>query len=376
MPEAAMQRSERQRRPTRILVGLPIAVSLFACFAGCSNKVTRNPLPDWTSSDETDGGGVDGAPPVIAPGMFGITVPASVGYPSRTRVLGTSNQPCAIPLGEARTAGPANAIECVIDMDELDLFAQGLAFDIATPPGGCDYVLYEPYLYASWPQGTGPLTVSYTVQPDGTFSDEVNSQNGVPTCKLDHSKTTVGGPNCCEGSYTLTITSAMTGKSTTKVANWGGISPDCYDGAAFLVADAKLDSAGFPVDTIYTVNREMQQIPIRHTRLSDKYPRITVPLANFVDDGRDGGAAPIALTLGRSRPRYTISCRDHADEVLGQITLNVREWNEKAELAKDGNPNTTGVEPLSGSPIDDYSDWADLADQGILYTRVQRSMAK
>lgn len=367
-----MQRSDARSTRRRGLAFL--AVTLGTCVAACSKNATREPLPDWTSppagGTADGGGGAEGGG--VPNGTFGITVPATVAYPTRLRVLGTTDQPCAIPLSGAMQGGPANIAECVLDMDELDLFVQGLAFDIHTPQGGCDYVLYEPYLYASWPSGTGPTAVAYTQQPDGTFSDEVNSQNGEPTCAFDFRRTVVGGPNCCAGTYTLTITSAQTGKSTTKVANWGGVSPDCYDGAAFLLDGVKLNPGGYPQDPIYFVHGAAQRLPIRHTGLSDKYPPITVPLANHVDDAPTDAPLPIALTTGVARSKYTISCLDNADEVLGTIRLDVREWNEKPELARDGNPNTTGIEPTFNGPVNDLLDWADLVQQRTDYTRVVR----
>lgn len=361
--------------------------SLCACLAACSSKADREPMPDWSSDAATGGvgeAGVDagadsdasGDAATIPPSTFGIVVPSTVAYPNRLRILGTKDQPCATMITDGGAGPTGGEVECVLDMDELDLHVQGYALDIITPLGACDYVLYKPYIYAAWPSGTGPSTVSYTVQGDGTYSDEVNSQNGTPACPYDYRSTYVGGPNCCDGSYTLTITSADTGKTTTKVATWGGVDSDCYDGAAFWLEGGPFDSKGFPIDPIWFIDREMQRIHIKHAGISDKYTRgagLSVPLASFWNEIPGRTTPPIALTEGLARANTRIECLDNAHEVLAVIRLHVREWNEKVQLASDGEPNTTGTEATFGGPIDDYFDWADLAKQGQDYTRALRS---
>lgn len=359
------------RTSDRAMGGVVLACAVVACAIGCSNKITRQPLPDWSGGYDTGGTSDGGGVPEHT---FGIAVPASVEYPTRLRVLGTKDTPCALPVAPySGQGGLANDIHCVLDMDELDVFVEGVTFDIVVPQGGCDYVLYSPYLYESWQTGTGPTTVSYTVQPDGTFSDEVNSQNGVPACAFDYSHTNVGGPNCCGGTYTLTVTSAQTGKKTTSVADWGGISAKCFDGAAFLRDGVVVDPSGYPEDPIYAVKRAAQTIPIHHKGLSDTYPPINVPLANYWNEGASSGSTPpAALTGPGARQNYQLLCLDNADEILGRITFDVREWNEKAQLEQDGDPDTSGTEPYYAAPINDFLDWADLAAQGKKFTQVVR----
>lgn len=347
--------------------------------AACSTTQDRAPLPDW-SSDTTPGGvgdasvdadtGADAGIP-LPPATFGLGTPPDLPYESRLHAAGAKTTPCATSL----SATPPE-IECVLDIEELDLVAQGYAFDIVAPEGACDYVRYVPYMYAAWPIGTGPSTVSYTVQPDGTFSDEVNSQNGTPACPYDYRATYVDGPNCCDGTYTLTITSAQTGKTTTKTAAWGGVDSACYDGAAFWLDGASFDGKGYPLDKLYAVGRKSARIPIKHQSVLAKYTRgggNSVSLASYWNEVAGRSTPPVALTQGRARVDTRIECVDTADEVLAVIRLHVREWNERAEFLKDGNPNTQGNEPVFGGPLNDYLDWGDLVSSGVDFTRAVRS---
>jgi hypothetical protein len=264
----------------------------------------------------------------------------------------------------------------MFDINELDLWVLGFSFDVAAPGGGCDFVEYEPYIYASWEAGDGPTEASYTVQKDGTFSDEVNSENGMPACQYDYSRTFVNGPNCCSGPYTLTIKSAETGKVSVVHANWGGPSADCFDGAAFLRKGVELDRAGFPLDPIYYIDREHQVIPIVEEGLSDKYVLgglgpVNVPLANYWNS--NDGKPPAALHSPGARADYTLTCFDDAQEILARIRFQVREWNEEAQFNTRGDPDTTGTErAFEPAPINDILDWKDLADQGIDYTHTIR----
>jgi hypothetical protein len=68
-----------------------------------------------------------------------------------------------------------------------------------------------------------------------------------------------------------------------------------------------------------------------------------------------------------------VECVDNADEVLARIQFDVREWNEKAQLAQDGDPDTTGTEPYWNTPVNDFDDWADLRQKGIDYTHIVRA---
>lgn len=343
-------------------------IALLACaLLACEQKQEKKPLPDWSGHyDQGDSGVVDaskGAPV----GGFSMVIPDDVEYPYRLYEEGREDAPCAIDLGDQSHKD----IRCILDMNELDLFVQGFKFDVVTPEGGCDYVLYDPYLYESWEIGQGPTEVSYTVNEDGTFSDEVNSQGGTPACNFDYSHEAALGPNCCYGQYTLTIKSAMTGETTTEANVWGGPSPDCYDGAAFLRDGVKLDAYGFPLAPIYPVDREHHVIPIVQQGLSDKYPKINVPLANYWNP--EDGTAPKGLRDMNARPDYTLTCLDHADEVLGRIRFQVREWNEEVQFDTHGNPDTLGVErDFDSPPINDELDWKDLMDQMIDFPRTLR----
>jgi hypothetical protein len=244
--------------------------------------------------------------------------------------------------------------------------------------GGCDFVLYEPYIYESWPSGPGPKEVSYTVHPDGTFSDEVNSANGIPVCGNDHSCLVGGGPNCCTGTYTLTVTSAETGESTTCEGAWGGDTyADCYDGAGWLLKGLNVPEHAFPPDPIYYVDQKDQVIPIEEQGFSARYNYhdvailpTNVQLANFWDPA--DGPLPDSLTDWPARPDYTFTCLDDAQEVLARIRLQIREWNEEVQFDTNGTPDTMGEELKFPSPVNDILDWKDITKLGAGHNFVTR----
>ena len=358
-----MRGSAMRRETARVSV----ALALLGAVGACQNQQERTPLPDWSDGYDIErDGGADGSVISVPTGGFGLAIPSAVDYPARLYEVDSHEAPCAISLGDA----DHNDIRCILDMDELDLFVLGFQLDVLTPRGGCDFVLYQPYIYESWPIGAGPEDVSFNVQDDQTFSDEVNSENGVPVCPFDYRRTTADGPNCCTGDYTLTRTSAKTGKVSEEHLNWGGPDPECLDGAAFLRDGASFDANGFPLDPIYRVNRQEQVIHIKHQSLSDKYLGVNIPLANYWDDA--DGAPPGALSSSLARPDYTFLCLDDAEEVQGRIRLQVREWNEEVEFDAKGDPDTSGSEAKFDSPVNDLLDWKDMADQNVDFPRVLR----
>jgi hypothetical protein len=360
--------SSNRARRNGALLQAALSCTLAGALLACDDKQTREPLPDWSAGYDIaapDAGlDYDARRGGVPAGGFGIVIPDDVKYPHRLYEEGTNDAPCAVTLGDQLHKD----IRCMFDMNELDLNVLGFKFDIIAPVGGCDFVLYSPYIYDSWEIGTGPTEVSYTLEADGSFSDEINSENGEPVCKFDHSREYVDGPNCCTGPYTLTVKSAETGKSTPVHAVWGGPSADCYDGAAFLRDGAQFDRFGFPLDPIYYIDREHHVIPIVEQGISDKYPDTNVPLANYWNP--QDGEPPAGLSSDRARRDYTLICYDDAAEMLARIRFQMREWNEEVEFDTRGNPDTVGQEiEFDQGPINDILDWKD---QGVDYTMTLR----
>lgn len=348
-------------------LALAIASAVTACEG---DDAPREPLPDWSGGyadggirprDPVDGPGTPeiqfGTYDDLIEGDFSIAVPRNVAYPIRIRKLGSAAEPCGITPGDV--GGLHNEIQCVLDMDELDLFVLGMAGDVVVP-AACEYLLYRLYMYENWPVGLGPDTVSWTVQPDGTRTDEVNAADGNAVCAFDHERLDPAAPNCCLGTYEQRIKHAETGEVQVSTHAWGGKPGDCYDGAAYHAEGAAIDEAtGFPVATyVYGHDRSFVQ-QVRVDGISEHYFS-TVPLASFYDPTDHAGGPPAAFTGEFAVPTSDFLCLDHAEEIRARIRLTVREWNEEAEFDADGDPDTEGLEPGWDTRYDDFPDWAEL----------------
>lgn len=329
---------------------------LTATALGSCAPPEREPLPDWSE-------GAESAPPidpvdpeVIEP--FALRPVTDMGYETRLRETRTANNPCEIEP-DGTTLG-YQEIDCTLDINELDLYGNGLDFDFSVPYGACEFVVYWHYMYEAWEVGEGPTDVSWDVDLTGNISNEVNAVGGVPYCEYDYGWRSPDFPNCCTGSYTVTITNTDTGQvTTTPPQYWGGNPADCYDGAAFWDPEASPAEDGWPMAKIIFTRERAWTKRFHFDALSSTY-YTNVVLANYFDPLEHAPlGAPAGLLGDFAQPYYTFQCFDHAEELLGEIRLVVKEWNEEVEFYADAEPDTTGVEPVSGHPINDRMDWAD-----------------
>ncbi len=271
-------------------------------------------------------------------------------------------QACSVPVGDFNSS--AADIVCLVEAHELDLYARGLTLKMSVPAGLCDYALEVPYTYFSRLAGMGPA---------GPFAYTSTD----PVCAFDY--TSGGGPNCCEGNFSISAGTATqparTGKYTGKVSN-------CLSGPN--IAEFDKDSIGRPMSKLYTestsglaVSRKMTPPiesglnsnvwianyfnPAQHTHLSTYSPTI---------DLLGGTNAPIAFDpavtatadVVTANPFQTYICYDRNREIKARIRVMVREWNMISELKQGGNPDTAGA---SGSdPINDFFDWRDFETIG------------
>lgn len=327
-----------------------LAFSLLAL--ACDEPEEREPLPDWSDGYPDASAGLE-----QPSNAFSIALSSSMEYTARLGQRDALTRPCAIAPAEA----PA-VLDCLADMNELDLWVLGFAYDIHVPQGMCDFILHVPYMFANFETGQGPTRVSYTVNADGTFSDEVNAMNGKPYCQYNYSFENAQAPNCCFGSYTLAITSAATGKVTTTVGDWGGRRGDCYYGAAYVEDGAVKDPEGVPMSRFIYTHRSEHVEHIKFDGVSDKYPA-NVAHANYYDPADHAGGMPAALAAPGAHPYYEAYCLDDAEEIIAHLRLIVREWNQEAEFEVMGDPDSEGVEAaFEDGPIDidDLYDWKVL----------------
>lgn len=371
-------RTARARRGALMLVAATL-------LGGCAPAQSRQPLPDWSAG--YDKSAAMPGEPAIAQSMavqfgrhsdlpqdgMGVAISSDVTWPMRIRKLDSVATPCAVSGAQD---GKPHQIDCVIDMDELDLYVLGVKFDIVVPEGMCDFTLREWYMYENFEIGDGPTEVSWTTHTDGSVTDEINARDGKPFCRYDYRTQfapTAHAPNCCLGAYTQTVTNADTGSHVTTHAFWNGRPGDCYDGAAYLDEEAKITEDGFP-EGIYTyLGRTAWLKTVKFKGLSEHYGA-NVPLASFYRPTEHGGDMPAALKATFARPRYELSCEDDAKEEIAHISLTVREWNEEAQFDADRDPDTTGTEPGWNTPIDDIPDWDVLTPDDTSYPMLRRSM--
>jgi hypothetical protein len=373
------------------LTVLGIAGVASALLSACGEE-SRKPLPDWSDGYETGGpmaapgaGGSDGGaitedggtvdPNVPPSGTFAIRMASAVRWPLKIRDRDALEDdrivPCYVEPGPRETElefAEHKKVRCIIESDELDLHQLGLQYDVIVPEGMCDFLLRVPYIYENFEIGVGPTEVSYTLEEDGSFSDEMNSIDGKPYCVYDYG--IFGGdlPNCCYGTYTKTVTSAKTGKVSMSPGTWGGGKlGECYYGGGYLDAEATLDTEGFPVaQTIYVGREALVQHEVFEGP-EGKYIS-NIALANYYDSKDHGGRAPAAIRADFARPNYEYYCLDDAEENIAYIEIVVREWNEEVEFDADGDPDTTGIEPDWELPrtddINDWTDWKDVDSDG------------
>lgn len=360
---------------------LLLGLSLSAC-----TEAERGELPDWSdyyagtnpeTGDTGDGGSTD-----VVIDSFGIGLPVDLGFDARISKKGDSSAECTLDVPE--DYADYQSMDCVIEMNELDLYAQGLRYDVMVPEGDCDYLLYWHYQYQAYEVGIGPEIVSYTVTTDGTVTDEQNISSGVPVCEYDYSLANTDAPNCCLGTYKVRVTYEQEGGAPEVVESteydWGGDIASCYAGAAFDWPQAAFNEDGWPMGNWTYLGGDAISLAFEFDGLSTKYGT-NVNLANYYDPADHDGSMPagfqpvaeeIDAWLAYSvdpNPYYIVKCTDNAWEVKAQLRLQVREWNEEEQFYAEGNPNSgeTGTEPASGEPLNDLFDWRDVAPGDSTY---------
>lgn len=290
------------------------------------------------------------------------------------------SKPCQVTSTSA-----SKSINCVVEANELDLYFHGVELHYNVPSNMCSYVMQrQPYYYA-WKPGTGPTLFTVdnrTVTPTITVTGNGGTYDGAPICYSNYAdaknpySNNADGPNCCVGSYTVRTIEppAEAGGSDTvsdAPGEWGGTAGSCLAGPA--VDNLTLDEDGFPKSVLYYVeslglnSSYKVTAPIQTNRTENYY------VANYFKASEHAGGRPAAFSSFSTPapnvvsfpslwPYHSFYCMDRAGEVLAQITVSVREWNEVAEfdLGVAGDPDTTGAESNPAFQLNDHNDWKDL----------------
>jgi len=295
------------------------------------------------------------------------------------------------------TAAAGEDVSCYVDAMELDLYVRGLELRYNVPKNMCNYYVFSPYYYYNLEPGYGAESFSYDVNAAGAVVNKVigganaahSSWNGItPTCNYNYNTPGVNGPNCCLGSYTLTtrtwdpslnvdpgtgVAAGGYGAPAVATVEWGGRAVNCLKGPAM---DSQSKTAGgWPKDTIESVETSGKNASYNIAAPITKEAASNVHVANY-------SAAVLAAPNTRLswkkvfqsatniyptvQPYYELTCYDRAEEIKSRIRLYVREWNNVAQFdlrTTTGNPDIGGSEATyPNQPINDYFDWADLAD--------------
>ncbi len=284
------------------------------------------------------------------------------------------SQSCKTDVSTTAT-GTVNDIICYTEVADADLYAQTFNFSYTAPIDGCAYVLETPYYFVDYPTGTGPATISYTVEVNGTIDTLAPGAgwtivNSAPSCSFDYTSNFPNGPNCCAGKYTATIDTktlnaagATVDTFTTKTASWGGKVGNCAEGAVVQgTTFARSLTTNLPVSLLITTYGGLTggySVPANITK-----PWATaVPIANYVANP----AAPPPPLNGQGHLYYQWDCLDPAFALQGRIRLMVRKWKMQSQLALgiNGNPDLTGVSDGQPDPYIDYDNWAQIEGDAV-----------
>jgi hypothetical protein len=389
-----------------------MAIGLFSCDGysanGASLNTATNSSPNPTAS--TSNGGI-----TCGTNAFCVNVVPPAGTTMILHQDGNFSQPCSAQAG--------TDMACILEADELDLYAQGMSLNYNVPTGMCSYMRMQPYFYYQYQPGIGPTQVTITTPPSGT-PVETDSNDGIPTssnanqtktivsgytsttatCSADY--TSSGGPNCCGGSYSLTLTTPATSPSTSPVTtvstqSWGGNPNNCLVGPG---VDSQIHETGSPGDprigypeaSLFTLDgvalnkNYVVQSPLTKGYVTNAY------IANFWQSGTTGyypllttgptTGAPNAIQgpnviagsiesgcqdgpFCTGNPWYEFVCEDPASDYVARIRVMVRSWTSdvnfrsfianQTNLPANGTYNLYGNEPapFSEQPIEDLETW-------------------
>lgn len=359
---------------TRAWAMIGLSVMFAGGLSGCKSDnpiSTPTPSPSPSPSPSTTSGPVG---TVSAAGFYVTPIlPSGINYYFHEQSSLTS--PCVVSSTETDLA--KKDIYCILDMQEMDLYFNGLTFNFNAPNSMCSYTQLRSYAFYQFNAGTGNVDIISEVDTaaDGSTSQPVGSApvaNGVPVCPYDY--TAKGGPNCCEGSWTLTETTASPATVTVTTGAYSGLRSNCLAGAAMDVSGA-LDKDGFPtavdfrtLDTgqnfIYTI-----EAPIAKGYGSNLYIANYFLPTSFGDSGTTfppSTSSDFPIPMYTNHQYYEYGCLDAADDYNARVRLLIRSWDTVANFTAYSNPYTSPatLEPEFLSPYHDKDVWQDYAPTG------------
>lgn len=348
-----------------------------AIFSGCGDEL---PSSDTDSSSSTVDNPEVG---VVQETAFYVRLYDDGKLPYYMSKLGDFSTNCSIAAGQT-----GQALDCVLDVNELDLYYNGISLQYNVPSTMCNYVQFSTYWYYNFEVGTGPSTIvinqtkdvdgnllSNSCVIDGTTEADCEGTEAIYSaatdtlsCVYDH--TPSDGPNCCLGNYTKTHNITVSGGSATTsitTGTWGGSKVSACIGGPGKTDWQSYNKSGYPTGVIYYTPsiglNEKYQItaPIKSTNSGSNFP-----IANFYTSSKHthtgynssrSSSIPFFINplddrsqdvLYSGNPAYTWRCLDKNDEVINQIRVYVREWNTYSEFVKYGTTSGASGDPDIG----------------------------
>ncbi|MCB0365627.1 MAG: hypothetical protein H6624_04340 [Bdellovibrionaceae bacterium] len=272
-----------------IVSSMVLSAAVFT--SGCGSEGTSDSASSGDDDDDDDGGGTN--PPVgeVDNDNFWIRVYDTAKYPYHMHATTGFADECKIDA-----AATDQTLDCVIEMNEGDLYFHQLQMHYNVPPDMCTYLTRTPYFFYNQEPGIGPSTVNYEVaysttgslvghnctvdgvantansstgpngSPDGAGCSIDNAQlnfrelnfdpqNAAVSCVYDQQQT--GGANCCFGDYTMSLTiwredsgGAFSASSTSIDGKWGGSFTSCLGGPVRTNAWTDKSNDGWPLNLI------------------------------------------------------------------------------------------------------------------------------
>jgi hypothetical protein len=349
------------------------------------------------SSGGTNEPGGDSQGFTFASTDFYVDVNAPANTTMTLHVNGDWTQPC-----KASASDPNQDLVCFLEVEEADLYNEGLTFNYQVPNAQCAYLTFNPYYYYQFQAGAPATVVNETIT-DGVITSVTGTggdagtacggqevclnPGGELTCAFDYSTSgqLPAGPNCCEGAFTFNVTTVTTGSPNTvntTQSEWSGQASNCLNGPA-VVSQPK-DTEGYPEILWTFVNDEtindtyVVAPPIKQTfRGSNVYASnywggpytITetnpfppsAPLAFWPNNPNWAG---LTTNARQAQPWYEWGCMDEAGDYVNRIRVLVRSWSEASQFAAQGISGVAGPQgiPFSDHDLLNWQTWLVISD--------------
>ena len=274
--------------------------------------------------------------------------------------------------------------QCIVEVEELDIFVNGLAIQYNVPREMCEYFVLQTYWFYLYETGLfrGTVELHVNVDAEGVSNTacancaelpEVDFVDETVRCVYDH--TANGGPNCCLGEYYLRTTRFTKDDEgggetvvTTETVPWGGSFKECISGPGAGRRLVRRGNFQIPADEIFYVRDAgandvvTVDAPLAVQERETYAPGGTVFATNYYNAEDHNEGVPTAIRPGSDRAgrscaedarpcngdashtgpetdtsrgdplpsgntHYRYLCLDRGGEVRHVISVAVREWN-------------------------------------------------